>query len=95
MQRPVNKWHYCDPSSPPDIFDLAAAYSFGIISNHAFHDGNKRAGGAAATLFLRANDVELDIIQHDLAEVLVSLAVGCVSEGALAEWFRCHAVRGV
>jgi len=76
----------------PDLFDLAAAYAFGIISNHAFHDGNKRAGGAAATLFLRLNGVELRVLHEELVQALVSVAEGVVSEDALAVWFRSHTV---
>lgn len=74
------------------MFDLAAAYAFGIINNHAFHDGNKRAGGAAATLFLRLNGVELRVIHEELVQTLVSVAEGAVSEDALAVWFRSRAV---
>jgi death-on-curing protein len=39
----------------PDIFHQAAAYMFHIIKNHAFIDGNKRTGLAAAITFLGIN----------------------------------------
>ncbi|MGN6450185.1 MAG: type II toxin-antitoxin system death-on-curing family toxin, partial [Brucella intermedia] len=48
LARPLQKEAYGDP----DIFDLAAAYLFGILKNHPFVDGNKRTGLAAADLFL-------------------------------------------
>ena len=35
-----------------DIFQMAAAYLFHIVQNHPFVDGNKRAGAAAAVVFL-------------------------------------------
>jgi len=38
-----------------DIFDLAASYCFHIARNHAFVDGNKRAGFASAITFLEIN----------------------------------------
>ena len=41
LARPVNKLAYAEPGSL-DLFDLAAAYAFGLAANHAFHDGNKR-----------------------------------------------------
>ena len=92
-QRPVNKWLYCQFDSPPDLFDLAAAYAFGIVSNHAFHDGNKRTGAAVSILFLRLNGVELSVIHGDLVNVFVALAVGAVSESGLADWFRSRATK--
>jgi death on curing protein len=42
-----------------DIFDLAASLMFALITNHAFLDGNKRAGTLAAAVFLEMNGVEL------------------------------------
>ena len=41
LGRPVNKLAYVEPGSL-DLFDLAAAYAFGLASNHAFNDANKR-----------------------------------------------------
>jgi death-on-curing protein len=31
-----------------DLFEMAAAYLYHIVQNHAFVDGNKRTGAAAA-----------------------------------------------
>ncbi|WP_262712777.1 type II toxin-antitoxin system death-on-curing family toxin [Neolewinella litorea] len=39
----------------PTLTDKAAAYMFGIVSNHIFHDGNQRTGLEAASVFLQAN----------------------------------------
>ena len=38
LGRPRNKLAYADPPGP-DLFDLAAAYAFGLASNHAFNVG--------------------------------------------------------
>jgi death-on-curing protein len=38
LNRPKNLLLYNDP----DIFDLAAAYGYGLARNHGFIDGNKR-----------------------------------------------------
>ena len=38
-----------------DLFEMAAAYLFHIVMDHPFVDGNKRAGTAAARVFLRLN----------------------------------------
>jgi len=37
LDRPKNKFAYAEA----DIFELAAAYGYGIASNHPFSDGNK------------------------------------------------------
>ncbi len=43
-----------------DVFEMAAAYLYHVVENHPFVDGNKRAGTAAALVFLELNGVELD-----------------------------------
>ncbi len=35
----------------PTLSEKAAAFAFSLIQNHPFHDGNKRTGHAAMTLF--------------------------------------------
>ncbi|WP_084448742.1 type II toxin-antitoxin system death-on-curing family toxin [Desulfovibrio inopinatus] len=55
LARPQNLLAY----SSPNIFDLAAAYAFGIIRNHPFVDGNKRTSFLAAYVFLDVNEWEL------------------------------------
>ena len=51
LARPQNQVAYGKPS----VFNLAAAYAFGVIQNHPFVDGNKRAGFLAAYVFLDLN----------------------------------------
>ena len=43
----------------PDLAALAAAYAFGLVRNHAFVDGNKRAAFLATGLFLALNGQRL------------------------------------
>ena len=43
-----------------DVARLAAAYAFGLVGNHGFSDGNKRAALVTADLFLMLNGYELD-----------------------------------
>ena len=49
----------------PDYADLATAYVFGLSSNHAFVDGNKRVAFLALGLFLGLNDYKLIANQVD------------------------------
>jgi death on curing protein len=43
-----------------DLFEMAAAYLFHIVKNHAFLDGNKRTALVAALVFLDINGVSLE-----------------------------------
>jgi death-on-curing protein len=86
LARPREKWTYGDP--PPDMADLATAYAFGIGRNHAFIDGNRRTGWAAAVLFLRANGVSIGPSGAETLANMARLAEGLLSEAAFATWLR-------
>ena len=51
-------------------------------------DGNKRAGAAAAELFLNVNGVELVSGDEELVDITLAVARGEVSAEALAIWLR-------
>ncbi len=57
-----------------DIFELAAIYCFGIIKNHPFTDGNKRAGLLAAITFLYNNGIEIECNFEDLYRLALGIA---------------------
>lgn len=59
---------------------MAAAYLFHIVSNHAFVDGNKRAGLLAAQVFLHLNGV---VLLHE-SEAFYELTMG-VAEGRIVK----------
>jgi death-on-curing protein len=42
-----------------DLFEMASAYLFHVVSNHPFVDGNKRAGLLSALVFLDINGIEI------------------------------------
>jgi death-on-curing protein len=86
LARPREKWACGNP--PPDMADLAAAYAFGIGRNHAFIDGNKRTGWAAAVPFLRANGVSISPSGAESVANIAQLAAGGLSEAAFAAWLR-------
>ena len=52
LARPRQLIAYSDES---EIADLAAAYTFGIVRNHPFVDGNKRTGFVVGVLFVELN----------------------------------------
>ncbi|WP_052361898.1 type II toxin-antitoxin system death-on-curing family toxin [Geminisphaera colitermitum] len=51
LSRPENLFAY----DKPTIFEVAAAYAYGIAKNHPFLDGNKRTAFITAIVFLEAN----------------------------------------
>ena len=76
-----------------DVARLAAAYGFGLVRNHPFSDGNKRAGFLAILLFLDLNGYQLDVEQAEAIRIIFGVAAGKVSESELAEWIRGNAER--
>lgn len=88
LTRPINKWCYERPG--PDLFGLAAAYCFGIVTNHVFIDGNKRSGFMAAVIFLGMNGVRCDFQADDIVATMLKVADGSWGEAELAEWFRLN-----
>ena len=87
LERPRNRFLY-EPES--DLPALAAAYGFGISSNHPFVDGNKRVAFQAMYLFLGLNAFRIDAPEEDVVALILSLASGNLDESSLAEWLRLH-----
>ena len=59
---------------------LAAAYTFGIVRNHPFVDGNKRTGFVVGVLFLESNGCAFTASEEDAAQAVVQLAAGKLEE---------------
>ena len=91
LGRPLNKLAHADPPAP-DLFDLAAAYAFGIASNHAFNDGNKRTAWGCCVLFLKANGRSLRVATPDVVEQIIALVERRVDEVTFAAWLRAAAL---
>ena len=88
LSRPENLFAYGDP--PPDFAALAAAYASGLVRNHPFADGNKRAAFLAAGLFLMLNGMELTVDQVDATRMMLALAEGSLEEADFAAWLRSN-----
>lgn len=76
----------------PSVFDLAAAYAFGIIKNHPFVDGNKRTGFLASYIFLVLNGWELMASEIDAVTIVLALTEGKIEETTFSEWLKTHSV---
>ena len=86
LARPQNIEAYGNPK--PNIFDLAAAYAYGIIKNHPFIDGNKRTGFLLAYIFLRLNGYELNAPEAEAVLAVYSLASGEWIEKDFSRWLE-------
>jgi death-on-curing protein len=88
LARPKNIWACAE--SPPSLPALAAAYAFGISSNHPFFFGNKRTALVVSFAFLYVNGLEVNASQEDAYLTILGLAAGEISEPELAQWFADH-----
>ncbi len=77
----------------PDIIDLAAAYTAGIVRDHPFIDGNKRTGFLLGVLFLELNGYRFTATEESAAQAILSLAAGTLDEPAFAAWLRANVKR--
>ena len=77
----------------PDGFALAAAVADGIVRNHPFLDGNKRAGFMAAYVFLGANGHEIEAAEEDVVVRTLALAAGAIGAAEYARWLRAATAR--
>jgi death-on-curing protein len=75
----------------PTVFDLAASYGFGLVKNHPFIDGNKRAGFIVAVLFLELNGYRFQATEAEAAVRTLALAAGELSEKEFAAWLKANA----
>ena len=85
LARPQNIAAYEDDVSLPR---LAAAYGFGIASNHPFVDGNKRTAFVAIELFLDLHDVRVAATEDEKYEMMIRLASGEMTEAEVAKWLE-------
>lgn len=75
-----------------DLSEMAAAYAFHLIGNHAFVDGNKRVGVMAALVFLTLNGQFVTATSDEIYELGIRTAKGEMDKVAIAEFFRSRCV---
>lgn len=84
LARPQHKAAYGSPT----VFELAAAYVFGIARNHP--DGNKRTAFLAAYSFLFIHGWEMTANDAQAVEFTLGVAAGEIDEDGAAAFFRDH-----
>jgi death-on-curing protein len=84
LSRPINRANYgCE-----DVFELAAAYVYGLAKNHAFVDGNKRIAIVAGAVFLMENGFEISTDDATLYAFVLAVAAGEIDEEGATRFLR-------
>ena len=89
LARPRQQFAYASP----DVVEMAAAYTAGIVQNHPFVDGNKRTGFVVGVLFLEMNGFEFTASEAEAAQAVLELAAGSIDETGFALFLRDHTKR--
>lgn len=74
----------------PTCFEKATAFVHSLITNHPFHDGNKRTGIVAMILFLKINSVSLQINDFELLSLARDIAENKITLKAIVAWMKNH-----
>lgn len=71
-----------------DLFEMAAAYLFHLVKNHAFHDGNKRIAALTAAVFLEVNGLQVIAEEDEFEKLVLDAAQSLATKEQIAEFFR-------
>ena len=77
-------------SENPDIIDMAAAYTAGLLQNHVFFDGNKRTGFVVGILFLELNGYRFTATEDAAIQAVLGLAAGTLDEAGCAAFLHAN-----
>ena len=75
---------------PEHDIEKIARIGFGLASNHAFIDGNKRIGAMVTQLLLKWNGYQFQLEQNELADMFIGIADGTKDETELRYWINDH-----
>jgi death-on-curing protein len=73
LARPKNLYSY---EGIKDVSRLAVSYAVGILRNHPFADGNKRAAFIALNIFLGCNGLRLKVDAFEAGNIFLRLLQG-------------------
>lgn len=74
----------------PSKEEKAARLGVGLVSNHAFVDGNKRIGMYVLLTFLEVNGIPLEVTDEEVVTVGLQLAEGKMRYKELLQWIKDH-----
>lgn len=89
LARPQPHFAYAEV---PDVIDMAAAYTAGILRNHPFVDGNKRTGFVVGILF-ELNGYRFAASEEDAAQAVLQFAAGTLDEAGFSGFLRSNVAR--
>lgn len=89
LARPRQILSYAETSG---VIDLAAAYTFGILRNHPFVDGNKRTGFLIGILFLELNGYRFTASEAAATQAVMEAAAGSLDEAGYRAFLRGNVV---
>lgn len=88
LARPRHLYFYGEPT----IFELAAAYGYGLAKNHPFVDGNKRTAFMVVYTFLGLNGYFLEVPEMEVVGMMERLSADEESQDSLALWLEANSV---
>jgi death-on-curing protein len=91
LARPQQHFAYAES---PDIVDMAAAHTWGILSNRPFVEGNKRTGCVVGVLFLELNGYRFSASEEDATQMVLELASGRLDEAGFIAFLGENASLG-
>lgn len=74
----------------PTPVEKIARLGYGLASNHAFVDGNKRIGAMMTQLLLKWNGYQMSLRSGELADMFIAIADGSAGESDLLAWIQRH-----
>ena len=74
----------------PSKEEKAARLGVGLVSNHAFVDGNKRIGMYVLLSFLEVNGIQIEATNEEVIEAGLALARGDMKYEGLLAWILEH-----
>jgi death-on-curing protein len=90
MERPRQHYTYGDS---PDVVELAAICTAGIVRDHPFVDGNERTGFVIGILFLELTGYHFTATEEEAAQAVLGLAAGQLDEAGYGAFLRANAKR--
>ena len=74
----------------PTKEEKGARLGYGLVSNHAFVDGNKRIGLLVMISFLHINGIKIKCTDNELIDLGLGLADGKIDYKTLLDWINSH-----
>jgi death on curing protein len=87
LARPQQHFSYAESLN---MFEMAAAYTGGIVRNHPLADGNKRTGFVLGILFLELDGYRFAASEQEAARAVLQLASGDLDEVGYAAFLRAN-----